>query len=268
MKRKQFLNELKKELHGFPPDESENILNFYKEYLDEAENVEGTISMLPHPAKIVSDLRKDCENMPITNDNENGKTLNYLRRERGNRLELSQKKAIQTQVIFLSVLLTVYCTYINYSAVYLGTNHFFDKEIGVFVIPDMSVFYILFTATFAFLGYSVFVKKTPIIQGKGMKHLLLLNVFLLALMYPLTVVTGFFIDILQDNITIYRPIHLYLSDSALFLYYQAELFLCSTVVLGFFVMLLTFAVIPFHFFMGYLNKMRNRYKKTKEIIAF
>lgn len=174
-----------------------------------------------------------------------------------NQLLKKEKRALRTHVLFLSVLLIIYCTYINLSAVYFDTLHFFDNELNVFVIPDLSVFFILFGCTFAFLAYTVFVKKAPILQGNPLKTLIMATIALFLLLFPLQSVTNGVLEVLSDDIFPNQLHEPHLTGTSLFVFLQAQLFLGSTVVLGFFVMLLSFAVIPFHFILSFFQKEKN-----------
>ncbi len=56
MNREQFFKILNKELKPLPDDERESALEFYTEYLNEAENEYEAIAKLPHPKQIAAKL--------------------------------------------------------------------------------------------------------------------------------------------------------------------------------------------------------------------
>lgn len=108
MNQKEFMKELSKQLQGFVPEERDNAIQYYKEYLEEAENPVDAIRNLPHPAQIARDLRRE----QVLGEGELYKEASKTRGKLGKIPSLDeelQQKTLKTQ-LFLALSLEIVLT--------------------------------------------------------------------------------------------------------------------------------------------------------------
>lgn len=154
MNTKQFMKELKKSLKGFPEEESNNCLEFYKEYFAEAENPEEALTRLDSPRKIALNLMNENNvTVPIKQKEKLENSLDSLP------FDLKQKESLQKQFSLVLLFAILYELVIAFCHSFVSSDFLMYVDTGAPKLP----FYI---TTLAFVISFLMILSVKVKKGE------------------------------------------------------------------------------------------------------
>lgn len=124
MTKEMYLKQLGKQLKNFPPDEKNDILHYYEEYIQEIENQEELMKQLPNPKELGRKLKKGIENSTECDTME-------VMQECKKFVSLGACTSAKKQMLFLLIYTIVVTGIYDFShAFFHNTNTLINQETG------------------------------------------------------------------------------------------------------------------------------------------
>ncbi len=114
MTKTEFLNQLASQLSDISPEEREEALSYYREYIEDAglENEEALLQELGSPAKVASDIKKDiCQKTSYTSDNQQNAVIPHgeTYTNNSNSEQGQTKSTSNTNLILILIIAVLLC---------------------------------------------------------------------------------------------------------------------------------------------------------------
>lgn len=159
MNKEKFLKKLAKETNKLPLEEGEDLLSYYREYIDEAEDQETLLNQLPPPKEIIKSIKRDIKD---GNGGEKGfdlgtHTLTITTKQKINNGQITSAKK---QMCFLA-LYAIICAALFDFCYALYPTAFMDVTTGAALAPSIFLPVVLFIA--CMLLHSFVMKKQWVI---------------------------------------------------------------------------------------------------------
>lgn len=254
MNGKEFLQQLEKELKGVPKEEKVELLNYYTEYLAEAEDEIEAVAKLPTPEEIVSELLEESG----INGGFIEKMIGIIQKHRKlNTQERLEQQSLKWHFFFIVLITFCYHTLANAIVCFGAPGILFDPETGAAYGSYLLLHLCLVIPTLFFQYYMVKSEKLALIQGKSLINLVILICVLFVFSPCVTMVGQFFYSFFY-NFSFFEPMYVGDSNSftkwEYFRYLQADLLFFFPICWYYWIGLLSVLVLPFHGIRSFIRK--------------